>query len=818
MAGLFTQRSMHALSTLSSRSQSSNPIPEKTPSTATTPCASTGPGSTHRPSSAKVRDDNPFLELPARKMYKRDPENASASSLSAAKSTKDTTGHGIFNRPAIGGGQESWKPQRLILTRVLPSNSITRTTEGEEGAADSAAAPSWSVPISAIATASACALPIAPCKPPELERNIDSGFASKSDTYTHQAHAQYPSTTPKAPPSQEYYDFIMKGLSIDTDLKERTNVTRRVDAEDQEMAQKNEGQMYPQQQKEQLEQQESELEDTVPFNSTIMAFARKSIMQHATSSPNSIFRKLNKTAAAATSSSNSVRGLLVSKSNPTSNLAKVPPKSTLTKDHGRLTEKGARDHSRDGIAVPETAFTFVSRPKPTATPAAVPISTAMILATTAATAPAENPKANDAVRSDSGPSGRTTSGTQQSPLLASIFSHSVLDFSQKKSGLSDATAATNAPTSKEAAEFHKPEAFATSTPHLNTSRPEYTIPSMTGTEALMDTNQLAAVFDLRSALRMDSARTQYNLPSLIASLSPPASPKRRPSPYVIPSANERDALRSRRMPSFKARPLNPKVFTSAGDLGVPRIPKQPLTVPRSPVFSKTKTRSAFAEGRLKKEAAMNSMATTRLKNIVKAGTARKTFLGTPSVVSQGPRQFRANPKIMQSQGKMDGASYIAGSASKGAVTATGDGEHQFSASATDSPTKHIPLIVPSVDPNLATIKTHLCSISGPPQREHVPSPTTSPATAIAPSRVKSVTAATVATTKWRRPATKPRPFSFATTELQRRRMLFQPTSDTITGATAAFKPTSSKIPTATRNRSSGFGSRSNALTLEDLES
>src|SRR5690606_42128766 len=56
--------------------------------------------------------------------------------------------------------------------------------------------------------------------------------------------------------------------------------------------------------------------------------------------------------------------------------------------------------------------------------------------------------------------------------------------------------------------------------------------------------------------------------------------------FRSPSAHDRDKLRSvRRMPQFKARPLNPKVFTSAGDLGVPRIQKQPLTVPVSPVFN-----------------------------------------------------------------------------------------------------------------------------------------------------------------------------------------------------------------------------------------
>ncbi|KAG0206371.1 hypothetical protein BGX33_007456 [Mortierella sp. NVP41] len=70
-----------------------------------------------------------------------------------------------------------------------------------------------------------------------------------------------------------------------------------------------------------------------------------------------------------------------------------------------------------------------------------------------------------------------------------------------------------------------------------------------------------------------------------------ASVANRTAPYRVPTVNEREALRSSRAPGFRARPVDPRVFTSAGDLGVPRIKKQPLTIPVSPVFSKPRLRS-----------------------------------------------------------------------------------------------------------------------------------------------------------------------------------------------------------------------------------
>lgn len=64
--------------------------------------------------------------------------------------------------------------------------------------------------------------------------------------------------------------------------------------------------------------------------------------------------------------------------------------------------------------------------------------------------------------------------------------------------------------------------------------------------------------------------------------------------HKTPTVNEQERFRRSRGLGFRARPVDPKVFTSAGDLGVPRIRKQPLTIPVSPVFSKPRVKTTTA--------------------------------------------------------------------------------------------------------------------------------------------------------------------------------------------------------------------------------
>ncbi|KAI8363684.1 hypothetical protein B0O80DRAFT_482712 [Mortierella sp. GBAus27b] len=240
-------------------------------------------------------------------------------------------------------------------------------------------------------------------------------------------------------------------------------------------------------------------------------------------------------------------------------------------------------------------------------------------------------------------------------------------------------------------------------------------------------------FDLRSALRQDAARVKYQLPNLTASLSPPTSPGHRHSPYSVPLVHERETLRTRRTRRveslcFKARPLNPKVFTSAGDLGVPRIIKKPSTIPVSPTFSTMRAR------RIKDEATTGlrgQPATKRQSNTSKRQQDQ----------SMGDHEARGVSRENSTEKPMDG-------------TLMAKLRHQSQRTF-------------DVRPHLAT---HLRAIAGPPRR---------------PGHISSTRGAVQEdggydvgkTAKLGPRNTRPVPFRFATDELQRKReagIMFSP--------------------------------------------
>lgn len=226
---------------------------------------------------------------------------------------------------------------------------------------------------------------------------------------------------------------------------------------------------------------------------------------------------------------------------------------------------------------------------------------------------------------------------------------------------------------------------------------------------------------------------QYRLPTLVASLSPPSSPKR-PSPYDIPSLKEREALRARRMPRFKARPLNPKVFTSAGDLGVPRIPKQPLTVPKSPVFSRTRVRRDMISTTGQTTGTVTPRTTTasRLQSVLREGVKRSRMEETASMGTH-PAQTSS-------------------STSAGAGTTGVKRGHVIQPSSMPWSGQ---LSVPTVD--------QVRLVPKPPTAPSVSSTVRNTPTSFPPSNLRRPNST--------RPAlTNPRPFKFATTELQRKRM------------------------------------------------
>ncbi|RUS21449.1 hypothetical protein BC937DRAFT_92666 [Endogone sp. FLAS-F59071] len=71
--------------------------------------------------------------------------------------------------------------------------------------------------------------------------------------------------------------------------------------------------------------------------------------------------------------------------------------------------------------------------------------------------------------------------------------------------------------------------------------------------------------------------------------SPKLMTKYRVKSTTVLSTEEREIQEIEKAGQFKAHPVNRKIFESSGDLGVPRIKKPELTVPRSPAIHKPKS-------------------------------------------------------------------------------------------------------------------------------------------------------------------------------------------------------------------------------------
>lgn len=618
-------------------------------------------------------------------------------------------------------------------------------------------------------------------------------------------------------------------------------------------------------------EQQRPVEAVPPANSRMMDFARKSIMQHSAAAPGSIFRKLGNKAGSQQSLTHSQARSLISSKNdgrilPDSSIASkpTPPVQPLaaTKPTAETTvspqDWTTAKRPKESMATKEIAkrwepagdlaFTFVPPPKPPSNPAAAaatPTTTARPL-------------------------------TSEASASSHVFSRSVLDFSgsnepkfQRKPALNVTTTLTAAtPIVSNSSNVHSNNSFSkTIYPNNKAHQPpsmtamlmgissatENRTPSTTATttkttaattdvdvemdggrtEGSGDSQRPSPAFDIRAALRMDSARTQYQLPSLIASLSPPPSPRRRPTPYSVPSANDREALRIRRTPGFKARPLNPKIFTGAGDLGLPKIQKPALTVPVSPVFSQRKRVKdvVVSEGLSKEKDVSASAAATRLKEMIGAGAVEKQKRNQQKqqqdqtdrrqVISTGGRQQYGGrivqPRVVHhaqtsrrdiggSKGKDKnlGGGGMGGGARRIEVAGVGRGGQ----SAFESSLKPASLIIPSVDqtrPDVDIVDALGSDLGLHHHHHNHEMPILSAAATGGVSKLRRpITAAGGATTR-------PVPFNFATTELQRKRMLYQPTpSDYSLIATSASSSSGAVVGSG-----SLMGS-TNGLSLEDL--
>lgn len=262
----------------------------------------------------------------------------------------------------------------------------------------------------------------------------------------------------------------------------------------------------------------------------------------------------------------------------------------------------------------------------------------------------------------------------------------------------------------------------------------------------------------------------------------------RTAPYKVASLNERETMRASRVTGFRARPVDPKVFTRAGELGVPRVVKAPLTKPVSPAFSKRVRSKATAT------AVAPKSTTITTKSSLRSGPVRTTaFQRLVNIIK--PNQRKDADSGHQASGS---------NGDKGAVDTDTKTRQSSTASAlpprkghnANSYTTPSPLPVSSaplapsaqestttIHPSTTTAQKPLSSGSsslfrplatnlfrkttlGPPLRRDGSSTTTAPTTG-APTEARIPEKQTSGALHSRKPVTQPVPFKFATDELRK---------------------------------------------------
>ncbi|KAF9923633.1 hypothetical protein FBU30_006356 [Linnemannia zychae] len=823
-----------------------------------------------------MNDNNPFLDTPARKAFKRRVESDTNSSyqsnvaMLSSTSSSDfvrrlSEGTHTFTRTTTAQSLPINNPHRLILTRVLPSNvnnGIITTTSLPISNSTTATSEEAPPPVQlagkpyhgTVAASSNIAInrPTASRTPMVTTQDRDnhsfivpSAPVSRRPEYKQQEQQeQHPSTTPKVPPNRQYFDQLAKSLESKSAPKLNLDL---VLIEEESQTQK--------QHEPELDKEKS-VGHIPSVDSTMMAFARKSIMQHSSVAPASIFRKLSNKPGPQPLTHSQARSLIDNTGNEDGNIVQssitTKPKSTSanvstsifasvndatttntvsSKDKDFADKQMAKtvmqECTRHWEPAGDLAFTFVSETKPTSTPSLASVITTRPLAS-------------------------------EVPSSSRVFARSVLDLSntnepkiQRKFNLNTATsaAATNTASNSNTInqstiksiypnKSHQPPSITTTLNNISSAaetKASTTVlrdVDMEMSEAedknISDVTPTPPTFNLREALRMDSARIKYQLPNLIASLSPPTSPRRRPTPYSVPSANDRESLRIRRMPKFKARPLNPKIFTGAGDLGLPKIQKPALTVPVSPVFShRRRVKDAVAIGGLTKEKDVStSVAAKRLRNMINSEVVKRKeqkqqtheplypagrqLLGARTAGTARPHPMRSQKEVLSSNKDSDAdLGGISSGARRIEVVAT-RGQSVFGS--TLNPIARTSTIIPSLEQTRPDVDAEdrepdVYSIR--------------PAMSAAPAQTSNSSAISkigegigVGMSKLRRPEargiTRPVPFKFATTELQKKRMIFQPTpSDYSLITSSSFGTTGKDNQNQSQNSSRG-------LSLEDL--
>ncbi|KAF9429563.1 hypothetical protein BGZ76_001187 [Entomortierella beljakovae] len=285
--------------------------------------------------------------------------------------------------------------------------------------------------------------------------------------------------------------------------------------------------------------------------------------------------------------------------------------------------------------------------------------------------------------------------------------------------------------------------------------------------------------NIKPTIYEDLARSKSN-----SAFLPRSSIAHRAAPYKPPTVNEREALRSSRASHFRAKPLNHKVLTSAGDIGVPRVKKLPLTIPISPEFSKprVKTTTTSAAHPVKTDAY------NRLSNLIKSRLDKPPIhpksVGTSSGIF-GKAVNKTNATATVEYGESRNAPID---------QATGNVKSTSSPGETKDHKSTFTSGIFSSEPVIRTVQGRLSSesgsrkaIQGPPIRGDKPASVPAIGEKSSSQREELSTESQPRGLFAKHRLTQPVPFKFATDEiLRRRRVMFQPKKSPEVTSSASF--------------------------------
>ncbi|KAG0225128.1 hypothetical protein BGW41_004816 [Actinomortierella wolfii] len=688
-SGIMEKSSLSALSTLSgiavTRSSTAGVVQEP---------------SVRLPVMSKADDkNNPFLQRPARKLFKPDSQNNGADSTTTKASTNSTAAQSSVlsalsgRKPSTAAATLRPNTERLTLTRVMPLNSPTKP-----GAKSTVAVTSTHEQDAPLSTSFSLF---------DQKHTPAHPTASTTPSRNNIALGVNGSTTPKMTPNPKYFEALNLSQTGPAPKLDLIELASNKDSSAQYTSEQES--LY----KEQEEEEDPASTAAATFGSTAFAFARKSIMKHAGTKPQTILQSVARVAEEQHGAPSYTSLLSASTFAP-----RLEANSTkISNSHTSTTS--ALDVNNPNISTTKASATLGSN--------------------NAATSK-EQASASVQRNSDNHPRPQLSSPPPTSE------TRGVLDLSDRSDPKKASTLATWASSTTT-----RPTPLDSQGQHKETS--DSTRESLATEEAGRSQRR----FDLRAALLSESSRSKYELPALTASQAP-HSPRgaSKSAPYQVPSMTERQAMRVNRRPGYKALPLNPKIFTSAGDLGVPRIPKAPLTIPRSPKFSKIRSRHTAASQETTTGITSGPIRTTtasRVANLIRQGKVNEPRPTPTRVAGNTPATTQA------------GTSTTAGSVSLSSLLRLGAG-NKVSGSIEKQPTSHVHQPTTSETTDNQSRSTLLTVPQG--------------GTTSAAAPRSAVTGATTQRPFTKRPLTQPIPFKFATDSLLRKRTAYEPTSKRLT--------------------------------------